>query len=213
MAAVAFVVLAWKLLQVNHEVSRHDGWFWTFRPGPASAWVALFAASIGWVLLRDNNARSMRPLLGSDSEWVKKSGLTQESDDYRQVTLKVGGTGSAVFRAVTWRLRLKGESTARQVSTLDELHARLKTAVGLIKDVDYAVMPLSRGAFLDQGARETYFECIGTPPLTILRGLILEFEAVFEFESMTGDRFRRAVSLLPSTNASAVPSTHQVATS
>jgi hypothetical protein len=189
-ALVALALAAFTFLQANQSPWRqaHDA-PWNVHVPEAPVWFALFAASVGWVLLRDHNARTMKPLLGYTSEWVSESVRLVESTRYRRVVLKVSGQGSAVFQRVGWRLG--GE----QVGTIEELHAAL-AARDLAEGTDYTIVNFSPFSPLDPGDSVLYFECTHEAAAELA-----DFKALFEFTSMVGDRFRREVNLLPHAGA------------
>jgi hypothetical protein len=190
------VLTVFVIVQANQSDWRrtHD-WPWNVRlPDPAVP-AALFAASLGWVLLRDQKALSVKPLLRYTSEWVDVTGTTSS----RQVVLAVGGQGSAVFRSVVWRVGLGGGSSVEEITTLAEVNARL-AGLGLTEGTDYAFANVGRGASMDPGETLLYFWCSRAA-----LGKFAVFETTFEFDSMMGDRFRRVVWLLPHDSAPSRP--------
>lgn len=192
-ALVAFGLAVFTLLQQNQPPRRQGQRPWNVSLGETAVWFALFAASLGWVLLRDHNARSVKPLLGYTSEWVTESPLLVESTRYRRVVLKVSGQGSAVFRKVTWRL---APGLPREIRTIEELHGGLAVR-GLTEGADYTITNFTPYSPMDPGDSVLYFECTDEAA-----SKLKELVAVFEFTSMVGDTFRRDVNLLPHRGAS-----------
>jgi hypothetical protein len=196
--------------QPNQKDQHQTQWPWNVKLLPPEAFGALFIASVGWVLLRDHNARSMRPLVGSTSQWVSTAqtdGL-KPSTVYRQVIVSVGGHGSAIIRNVHWRVQAAGDVRPELVDSITVLYARLKD-LGLAEGRDYTITNLGRGSSMDAGARLVYSEYLSastarTDVLPAAKRKIEVLEASIEFESMVGDRFRRIVDLLPAEGASTI---------
>jgi hypothetical protein len=199
LSVASYVVL---LVGANQPASRKDDWPWNVHvPNIPGAVLTLFVASVGWLLVRDHNARVLRPVLGYTSDWVGSSNLRTSSARYRRVVLEDNGPGTAFIRKVTWRLQTAAYREPVEIETIGALCARF-ASLGLREGYDYSVTNVSPGGSIRSQGNETYFECTATDGehprvLPTAKEQVLVLDAVFIIESMVGDQFERVVKLLP----------------
>lgn len=197
-AAVVAFLTAFTILQANRpQAARLHDWPWNVRLPGEGPLVGLLAASIGWLLLRDQNARAVEPLLRYVSRWGAAERISAEGR-CRQVVIRVGGRGPAILDALTWSVQVRDARTPMTVASIVDLHALLE-GLDRREGVDYAVGNYSPGTHLDPGEERLYFECTEA-----MVAEFVVFNALFRFTSMAGDQFERDVSLLPHPGASSV---------
>jgi hypothetical protein len=196
-AWVTAVLLVAEIVRANLSAGQQSRWPWRLRLLGIPTTASLLATALVTLLVRDQLARSVAPLLSYVSQWVSAAGdLTGTADRYRQVILRNVGPGTAVVAAVTWRLGVPPARDVEEVRSMVALRERL-ALLDLKDGVDYTIDNYSPGSALASGEERLYFECTDAA-----LAAFTTFDAVFGFESLAGDRYDKTISLLPRPGAS-----------
>ena len=198
MIALVATVLVFEIVVANVPEGWRGDWPWRLRllgiPASASLLAALIALWVG----RDPVARPFVPMLRYVSRWTDDpDGLSASAERYRSVSLRNVGPGPAIVAGLSWRVAVAA-APVTTVSTMPELRAVLD-GLGAADGIDYAIDNFSAGTALASGEERHYFQA--TEAFT---RKFQTFDAVFELESLLGDRYERVVSLLPRPGASAM---------
>lgn len=196
-AWAAFAILVAEIVRANLSAGVQAEWPWKVRLLGISTAASLLAASLIALLARDQYARSVAPLLRYVSQWVAETdGLTRSAGRYRQVIVGNAGPGTAVVVSVIWRAAAVTERDIAEVTSPDALRVLLG-GFKLADGADYTISNYSAGTALAPGEQRLYFECTDDAAARFA-----VFDAVFEFESLLGDRYVKTISLLPLPGAS-----------
>lgn len=191
------LLLVAELVRANLSLEQQRDWPWKLRLLGIPTTAAILAAALIALLLRDQYARSVAPMLRYVSQWVSDTDvLTSKAGRYRQVIVRNAGPGTAVIVGTAWRVGTAPGSHVVDVGSMVALRDLLADA-GLGDGADYTITNYSAGSALAPGEERLYFECADT---ALSRFGVLE--VVFEFESLLGDRYDKAISLLPHPGAS-----------
>jgi hypothetical protein len=196
-AVLLLVVLILEIVRANLSAATRDEWPWRLRLLGVPTTAALLTALVIALLARDQYARSVAPVLRYVSQWVAATeGVTASARRYRQVLLRNAGPGTAVVVSVVWRV---GDAAQRDVTDVTSVDA-LREVLGRLRlsdGDDYTISNYSPGTALAPGEQRLYFECTADAV-----DRLAVFEAVFEYESLLGDTYVKAISLLPHPGAS-----------
>ncbi len=159
--------------------------------------VSVLVASLVTLVARDQYARSVRPLLRYESDWVTLSEYELlDGGPYRQVRIQNVGPGAALVKRVSWMIELASSRQHLEFEDLITVRDAL-ARIDLREARDYYLLNFSSGTALPSTDDQLYFECTEAAVKAFSK-----FVVVLEFESLVGDRFVRYVSLLPHVGAS-----------
>jgi hypothetical protein len=194
--AVSLFILGFEILKANH--SEHDRtsefpWDVVTLGIPTSA--TLFGIALAGLLGRSQYERSLRPFLGSTSQWVHatESELVR-ADRYREVRIRNIGPGNLVITGVAWTVEPKGRPRT-EIDDIAALHTVIG-GLGFVEGRDYGLTNIVPGSPLAPGDEHSYFEAI---PDVVAAFTV--FDAIVRFRSVLGDEFERRTSLLPTPGA------------
>ena len=190
LATVAFAALVVSVIQAN--VDRPPRLIREIVVPGDEALATVFVVTLGWVLLRERDSRQSTPILRSVSRWPWTGGQVLEPGvpaGRGAVTIRNVGPGVALITGVRWRL---ASTKGPQVEVKD-----MEALVGTLDDYgvtedQYGISNYTPRTAIAAGEERTYFHCtqaVGTKLKT--------FDAVFQLQSLLGDRYERTVHLLP----------------
>jgi hypothetical protein len=195
--AVAGILLVYEVVRANVSAKHQQDWPWNLHLLGIPTTAAVLIAALLALLARDQYARSVAPILRYVSQWVvEPETLTTPANRYRQVIIRNAGPGTAIVVGAVWDVA-GGEATyPRHVTSLTDLRSLLEE-LKLTDGIDYTITNYSPGTALAPGEERLYFEATDAA-----MAKFSVFGASFEFESLLGDGFEKAMSLLPRPGAS-----------
>lgn len=189
-----FLATLYDIIQANLsvfavEVSR----FWSFKILTASSSATLFVTLLGAMLVRRQFAISLLPHLSYTSAKIFRADLSTmgERCETWRVDLHNTGLGSAIIESVEYIVEQEGAKGGSRSHGFEGAVKKL-TDAGLARESDYWIKNLTAGFALSPKDDCFLFE-IKTQYVGKLKGI----DMVLYFKSLTGDKYRSEISLIP----------------